>query len=200
MTAPLQPRLQTSPRRAWVLACQAPLRSVKGLESDGLSSPITNSCDRRRLDVVPVFARGMRWLLATLACVGLGWGGRRPLLEGTAFLAASLSSQLNQLERPNKFQDSFPPSLVHRVLVPPTSIALHDIGLAPGIWVGSFGSRPSVLLSADDEIANGPDCVELTINSKRCAEWAELDQQDAMLPQERNHPIRYSPVPRITSA
>lgn len=134
MRASLQPRLPASPpTRAPLRRSPAPpQRSVKGLESDGLSSPTTNSCDRRRLDVVPVFARAMRWLLATLACVGLGWGGRRPLLEGTAFLAASLSSQLNQLERPNKFQDSFPPSLVHWVLVPPTSIALHDIGLAPG--------------------------------------------------------------------
>lgn len=43
-------------------------------------------------------------------------------------------------------------------------------------------------------IANGLNCVELTVNSKRCANWAELGRQYAVFSQERNHPFRYSPI------
>lgn len=101
------------------------------------------------------------------------------------FFAASLPSQLNQFERANKFADSLPPGLVHLVLLTPmltASTARHRVyprgyGQAhsdPGQARCSARMMNDIKCSV---IANGLDCVELTVKSKRCADWAELGLQ-----------------------
>lgn len=87
------------------------------------------------LDVAPVFARGMRCILRLLPA---------PISVDEEDLASSTMSssqkaclsQLNRFERPNKLADSFPPGLLHLVLLTPLLIA---VTARHRVWTGGMG-------------------------------------------------------------